>query len=95
VTLVDGITLLDDAEILAASHLRFFVTLDKAECYGRRSRRSYDPPDVPGYFERVVWPEYEAYRRRCQKIARLVILDGAQTVLFNSKTVTKAILASE
>lgn len=35
-----------------------FVTLTEAECASRRKKRSYDPPDQPGYFESVVWPQY-------------------------------------
>ncbi|KAL1517422.1 hypothetical protein ABEB36_001189 [Hypothenemus hampei] len=28
------------------------------ECFKRRIKRVYEPPDVPGYFEKCVWPEH-------------------------------------
>lgn len=42
-------------------HHKLFFTLTREECWARRSIRTYDPPDVPGYFEQVVWPEYERH----------------------------------
>uniref|UniRef100_A0A914Z913 Molybdopterin synthase catalytic subunit n=1 Tax=Panagrolaimus superbus TaxID=310955 RepID=A0A914Z913_9BILA len=38
-----------------------FFTMTKEECEKRRSTRSYDPPDRPGYFDQIVWPAYEQH----------------------------------
>ena len=55
---VEGITILNHPLTSSVCDLKFFLSLDHATCLQRRDLRSYDPPDVPGYFEQVVWPEY-------------------------------------
>uniref|UniRef100_A0AC35EUF6 Molybdopterin synthase catalytic subunit n=1 Tax=Panagrolaimus sp. PS1159 TaxID=55785 RepID=A0AC35EUF6_9BILA len=44
-----------------------FFTMTKEECEKRRSTRSYDPADKPGYFEQIVWPAYEEHYSNAMK----------------------------
>ncbi|CAG2163715.1 unnamed protein product [Oppiella nova] len=37
---------------------KFFITLEKDECFARRDGRTYLPPDPIGYFDAWVWPLY-------------------------------------
>ena len=40
------------------------ITLsDYDTCLARRLLRVYDPPDPPAYFQKVVWPCYEANKK--------------------------------
>lgn len=58
VLLLDGFLLFKSKFLLNLCDLKYFLRLSKKECWERRKERTYNPPDVPGYFEKVVWPEY-------------------------------------
>ncbi|XP_043288055.1 nicotinamide riboside kinase 1 [Venturia canescens] len=58
ILILEGFLIFNSEEIAALCDLRFFLDLNEAECCKRRKKRTYDPPDVPNYFEKIVWPEY-------------------------------------
>ncbi|CAD5206138.1 unnamed protein product [Bursaphelenchus okinawaensis] len=60
-----------------------FLSLDKKTCAERRVQRTdYDPPDMPGYFEQVVWPVYEETLSTAEKMSESVeIVDGNRSDL--------------
>lgn len=58
ILLIEGFSIFNYAPIDEICHLKFFLTISKETCFERRNKRTYDPPDVPGYFEMCVWPEY-------------------------------------
>lgn len=58
ILIIDGFTIFNYKKWGYLFNLKYFFTLDKEECYKRRTKRVYDPPDCPGYFEKVAWPEY-------------------------------------
>lgn len=58
ILILDGITIFNDKPTSLLCDVRYFCPLDRDECLARRNKRAYDPPDVPGYFEQVVWPQY-------------------------------------
>lgn len=77
VLLLDGFTLYDHQGILEVCDLRYFLTLRREECWERRSLRTYDPPDPPGYFEACVWPMYEQHLARVEEgVPDVMFLDG-------------------
>lgn len=39
-------------------------------CHRRRLTRSYEPPDVDGYFDEVAWPAYIQHQKKAFEIAR-------------------------
>lgn len=39
-------------------------------CNRRRDQRSYDPPDLPGYFEEIVWPVYVKHQKQALAMSR-------------------------
>lgn len=62
ILILDGFLLFKCEVISNLCDCKYFITLTKEECWERRKGRVYDPPDVPGYFEKVTWPEYVKYR---------------------------------
>uniref|UniRef100_A0A131YT53 Nicotinamide/nicotinate riboside kinase n=1 Tax=Rhipicephalus appendiculatus TaxID=34631 RepID=A0A131YT53_RHIAP len=56
--IVDGHIIFNNPRLNELFDKRYFFTLPRDECYTRRLTRTYDPPDVPGYFDKVVWPMY-------------------------------------
>lgn len=56
--ILEGFCIFYHKPIESLCNLKYFVTLNKEECYRRRIQRVYEPPDCPGYFEHCVWPEY-------------------------------------
>lgn len=56
--IIDGHIIFNHPELTKLFDKRYFFTLTKEQCLARRLTRTYDPPDVPGYFDKVVWPMY-------------------------------------
>lgn len=63
ILVLEGFTLFANPFVLELCNLKLHMHLPYEKCFERRRRRSYDPPDVIGYFEMCVWPEYEKYFR--------------------------------
>ncbi|OXA50754.1 nicotinamide riboside kinase 1 [Folsomia candida] len=61
VLIIEGFIIFESQVIFDACDARFFLTLSKDECRTRRSTRSYNPPDCPGYFDNIVWPEFSRH----------------------------------
>ncbi len=57
--IVEGITIFNSPALRRLCDVKVFLELDKETCWDRRKFRSYDPPDPPGYFDKIVWPFYE------------------------------------
>lgn len=58
ILILEGFCILNYAPIADLCCLKYYFTLTREECYERRIKRVYEPPDCPGYFEKCVWPEY-------------------------------------
>ncbi|XP_054718703.1 nicotinamide riboside kinase 1-like [Uloborus diversus] len=71
-------------------HKKYFLNMNKEECYKRRVHRVYTPPDIPGYFEKCVWPMYlsnlEEIKKNCENI---IFLDGTGYIKTIHETVLK------
>lgn len=59
--ILEGFLLFNQPEILDLCQLKYHLHIPYEKCWARRSSRTYDPPDVVGYFEMVVWPMYEKH----------------------------------
>ncbi|KAH8395355.1 hypothetical protein KR222_010545 [Zaprionus bogoriensis] len=59
VLIIEGFLIFNQPELLALCNLKYHFHLPYEKCYERRLKRTYDPPDVTGYFELCVWPYYE------------------------------------
>ncbi len=90
---MDGITLFCHPPTAALIDLRYFVTLDRSECRRRRERRTYDPPDVAGYFDKVVWPAYLEHLETARGgVDGVRMLRGEDALLENARTVAVDVL---
>lgn len=83
--IIEGFSIFNYKPIEMLCDLKFYLTLDKETCYKRRIERVYDPPDVPGYFNKVVWPEHikqlEEVKEKCKNIIYLTQEDNLKTIL--------------
>jgi len=90
VVILDGILIFNHPELLNVCDLKFFMTLDYETCSERRATRSYDPPDVPGYFEKIVYPHYIKNMEDMKVLDKnddIIYLDGATSILDTFKFV--------
>ncbi|XP_022904121.1 nicotinamide riboside kinase 1 [Onthophagus taurus] len=72
ILIIEGFCIFADKTIEELCNLKYFVTLDREECYNRRIQRVYEPPDCPGYFEDCAWPEYEKhYKYVCKNLKQI------------------------
>lgn len=58
IVIVEGFCIFNYEPLVDLCDLKYYFTLDFDECLKRRIQRVYEPPDVPGYFEKCVWPEH-------------------------------------
>lgn len=58
ILLIEGFVIFNDSTLLSLCKLKFHLHIPYEKCFERRRRRTYEPPDVLGYFERCVWPMY-------------------------------------
>jgi len=84
--ILDGFLLFKHKAITDLCDRKYFLTLTKEQCWERRKNRIYEPPDVPGYFDKIVWPEFVKYKneviRNNELYAREIItfIDGSKNM---------------
>lgn len=59
ILIIEGFMIFNQPELLTLCNIKFHFHLPYEKCFERRRKRTYDPPDVVGYFEMCVWPHYE------------------------------------
>ncbi|KAH8255184.1 hypothetical protein KR038_000192 [Drosophila bunnanda] len=74
--LVEGFMIFNQPELLALCNLKYHFHLPYEKCFDRRSKRTYDPPDVTGYFELCVWPHYEKNFSEYRDCKDITFLNG-------------------
>ncbi|KAL1450841.1 hypothetical protein WDU94_003156 [Cyamophila willieti] len=77
ILILDGFLLFNEPRLLSLCHLRYDFTLPYEVAKHRRATRVYDPPDVPGYFDRVAWPAYLKHSREIEALKRK---EGIETI---------------
>jgi hypothetical protein len=89
ILIIEGFLIFNDEKIADLCHCKYFLTLTREQCWERRSVRTYDPPDVPGYFDQCVWPEYEKHRDEVfRQVPNVILIDGNQ----NGTSILKQVL---
>lgn len=82
--ILDGFLLFKHKTITDLCDYKFFLTLTKEQCWERRKNRIYEPPDVPGYFDKIVWPEFMKYKNEVVQNKELyetiTFIDGSKDV---------------
>ncbi|GFO24723.1 nicotinamide riboside kinase 1 [Plakobranchus ocellatus] len=56
--IIEGFLIFNHRPLTSFFDKKFFIKIDRDTCAERRSKRIYNPPDYPGYFESKVWPMY-------------------------------------
>lgn len=77
---MDGILLFEDEKLCNMLDRKYFIDLDKDECYRRRKSRNYIIADTSNYFESCAWTEFLKYKEKCQvNCADIVYIDGTES----------------
>lgn len=76
ILIIEGFLIFNHPVTLDICNLKFHLHVPYEVCYARRKNRIYDPPDVPCYFEMVVWPEYERHLREFKDRKDVMFLNG-------------------
>lgn len=84
VMIIEGFLLYNYKPIADLCDKKYFINIDKQVCWDRRKNRVYSPPDVPGYFDKVVWPEYLRHKQKLSSDKSLnetlTFLDGRKSI---------------
>lgn len=64
---VEGFSIFNYTPIVPLFDFKYYLTLEREECYRRRITRVYEPPDCPGYFEKCAWPEHLLQKEEVEK----------------------------
>lgn len=76
ILIIEGFLIFNHPVVFDLCNVKFHLHVPYEVCYARRSRRTYDPPDVPCYFEMVVWPSYEKHLRNFKDREDVLFLNG-------------------
>ncbi|XP_054286548.1 nicotinamide riboside kinase 1-like isoform X1 [Macrosteles quadrilineatus] len=87
--ILEGYLIFTDPFLSSLCDLKYFFTISPEECRNRRAERAKEPPDPswaslwhdkPGYFENILWPEYERNLQVALNInSDLKFIDGTRT----------------
>uniref|UniRef100_T1IMZ9 Phosphoribulokinase/uridine kinase domain-containing protein n=1 Tax=Strigamia maritima TaxID=126957 RepID=T1IMZ9_STRMM len=81
ILLLEGNLILNFSPIDQICNKKFYMVLNKEECWARRRLRVYQPPDPPGFFEICVWPMYEMYKKEIdESIQNVEYINGSDPV---------------
>lgn len=79
ILIIEGFLILNHPVTLDLCNVKFHLHVPYEICYERRKSRVYQPPDVLGYFEMIVWPEYEKHLKSFKDREDVVFLNGEAT----------------
>ena len=80
VIFIDGFSILGWKPLCKLFDLKYFLSVDKSTCWKRRQQRDYNPPDVPGYFEKYVWPQHLQHLEAIRDQEDIVYIDKDQDI---------------
>lgn len=78
--LIEGFIIFNDRQLTQLFDKKYFIKLDYSTSAARRIHRTYDPPDPPGYFDAVAWPEYSRHLDQVQDQKDIDYIDGCQSL---------------
>jgi nicotinamide/nicotinate riboside kinase len=76
ILIIEGFLIFASPVLFDLLNVKFHLHVPYEVCYARRSKRTYDPPDVKCYFEMVVWPSYEKHLREFKDKEDVLFLNG-------------------
>lgn len=94
ILIIEGFLIFNDDQLQDLCDLKFYFTMNKTLCWDRRKMRTYQPPDVPGYFEKYVWPLYLVhYEEVLRKSVNMTYVDGSDSIENNFRSILHKILS--
>lgn len=76
ILIIEGFLIYNHTFTLDLCNIKFHLHLPYEKCYERRQKRHYEPPDVLGYFEMVVWPLYDKHCKEFANRSDILYLNG-------------------
>ncbi|KAG4073420.1 hypothetical protein HA402_000644 [Bradysia odoriphaga] len=76
VLVIEGYLIFNCARISELCQIKIDVRLSYEECFERRKTRTYNPPNPPGYFEKIIWPFYLKHRNEYENSVGLQVING-------------------
>lgn len=76
VLVIEGFLIFNCKEIRDMCQIKIAVELSYEECFKRRQNRKYNPPNPPGYFEKILWPFYVQHRNEYKDMEDLHVING-------------------
>lgn len=76
ILIIEGFLIYNHPAIAELCQLKFHLHIPYEICYQRRSNRTYEPADVPGYFEFCIWPMYQEYLKNYIEQDNVIMLNG-------------------
>lgn len=76
ILIIEGFLIFNHPVTFDLCNVKYHLHVPYEVCYERRKNRAYDPPDVPCYFEMVVWPSYEKHLRDFKDREDVLFLNG-------------------
>ncbi|CRL08745.1 CLUMA_CG021281, isoform A [Clunio marinus] len=76
ILIIEGFLIFNHPVTYDLCNIKFHLHVQYEVCYSRRIKRTYDPPDVPCYFEMVVWPLYEKHLQEFKDREEVTFLNG-------------------
>lgn len=92
--IIDGFLIFNYPPLAELCDLKYFITLPFEECLVRREKRTYEPPDPPGYFVNVAWPMYLTHLKEMRQASfakQIEYLDGTVNLQDNFKRILKEV----
>ncbi|VIO95588.1 Zinc finger, C2H2 type family protein [Brugia malayi] len=78
--IAEGNMIMEISSLRQLLHRCIFITLNYSLCEQRRTAREYNPMDLPGYLEEIVWPTYRNHLANAFSLAHhlstIVFVDG-------------------
>ncbi|KAG5678191.1 hypothetical protein PVAND_007884 [Polypedilum vanderplanki] len=76
ILIIEGFLIFNHPVTFDICNIKFHLHVPYEVCFERRKKREYNPPDVLGYFEMVVWPEYERNLQNFKHRKDVTFLNG-------------------
>lgn len=76
ILVIEGFLIFNCEEVGDMCQIKIDVQLSYDECCKRRLKRTYNPPNPAGYFEKIIWPFYQQHLNEYKNIKDLYVING-------------------
>lgn len=76
ILVIEGFLIFNCKRISELCQIEIDLQLSYEECFNRRKNRIYNPPNPPGYFEKIIWPFYQKHRHEYEHSQGMHVMNG-------------------